>query len=116
MPVLTLPDGRALDVTVTGPDEGPVLVFHHGTPGCGVPLTSLVRTAAARGLRLVMKEFDGYLPLQASAEPSAVRSADVILFCVKSGDTEAAGASIAHNDLTALLYLQGYCDSEIVKT
>ena len=28
---------------------------------------------------------------------------------------EAAGAAINHNDLTALLYLQGYSDSEIVK-
>jgi phosphoserine phosphatase len=27
---------------------------------------------------------------------------------------EAAGASIAHNDLTALLYLQGYSDAEII--
>ena len=27
----------------------------------------------------------------------------------------AAGAAIQHNDLTALLYLQGYSDSEIVK-
>ena len=56
---------------------------------------SLVDAVQSRGRRLVMKEFDGYLPLQASAEPSAVQSADVILFCVKSGDTEAAGASIA---------------------
>ncbi|HJT42221.1 MAG TPA: phosphoserine phosphatase SerB [Rhizomicrobium sp.] len=29
---------------------------------------------------------------------------------------EAAGAAINHNDLTALLYLQGYDDSEIVRT
>lgn len=29
---------------------------------------------------------------------------------------EAAGAAINHNDLTALLYLQGYSDSEIVRT
>jgi hypothetical protein len=28
---------------------------------------------------------------------------------------EAAGAAINHNDLTALLYLQGYGDSEIVR-
>jgi len=56
---------------------------------------SLVDAVQTRGLRLVMKEFDGCLPLQASAEPSAVRAADAILFCVKSGDTEAAGASIA---------------------
>jgi phosphoserine phosphatase len=27
----------------------------------------------------------------------------------------AAGAAIAHNDLTALLYLQGYADGEIVE-
>lgn len=67
MPVLTLPDGRALDVTVTGPDEGPVLVFHHGTPGCGVPLTSLVRTAAARGLRLVTWSRPGYAGSQRHA-------------------------------------------------
>ncbi len=29
--------------------------------------------------------------------------------------TEAAAASIAHGDLTALLYLQGYCEEEIVR-
>jgi len=28
---------------------------------------------------------------------------------------EAAGAAINHNDLTALLYLQGYSDEEIVR-
>jgi hypothetical protein len=28
---------------------------------------------------------------------------------------EAAGAAINHNDLTALLYLQGYSDSEIIR-
>ena len=27
----------------------------------------------------------------------------------------AAGAAINHNDLTALLYLQGYSDSEIIR-
>jgi pimeloyl-ACP methyl ester carboxylesterase len=60
MPALTLPDGRVLDVAVTGPDEGPVLVFHHGTPGCGTPLTSLARAATARGLRLVTWSRPGY--------------------------------------------------------
>ena len=29
---------------------------------------------------------------------------------------EAAGAAIHHNDLTALLYLQGYSDDEIVRS
>jgi hypothetical protein len=29
---------------------------------------------------------------------------------------EAAGAAINHNDLTALLYLQGYSDNEIIRS
>lgn len=53
MAALTLADGRTLDLTVTGPGDGPVLVFHHGTPGCGTPPTALVRAATAHGLRLV---------------------------------------------------------------
>ena len=34
---------------------------------------------------------------------------------IADADYEAAGAAINHNDLTALLYLQGYSDSEIVR-
>ncbi len=30
---IDLPDGRVLDVDVTGPDDGFPLVFLHGTPG-----------------------------------------------------------------------------------
>src|ERR1035438_5430491 len=30
---LHMPDGRALDVCVSGPADGLPLVFHHGTPG-----------------------------------------------------------------------------------
>ena len=42
-----------------------------------------------------MDGFDGFLPLQASRDAEAVRGADVVLFCVKSGDTDAAGREIA---------------------
>lgn len=55
---------------------------------------ALVDAVRAQGLRLQMQGYNGYLPMQASTEPAAVREADLILFCVKSADTEAAGASI----------------------
>jgi len=32
-----LPDGRSLDVWQAGPPDGEPLVFHHGTPGAGLP-------------------------------------------------------------------------------
>ncbi|MES2185589.1 MAG: 2-dehydropantoate 2-reductase [Pseudomonadota bacterium] len=47
------------------------------------------------GLLLEAKAFTEYVPVQASTEPAAVEGADVVLFCVKSADTEAAGRGIA---------------------
>lgn len=58
--MLTLPDGRTLDYTLTGPDGGTVLAFHHGTPGGSVQLASLQEAAAARGLRLLTWARAGY--------------------------------------------------------
>lgn len=46
------------------------------------------------GLRMETKTFDEQVRLQASIEASAVQGADVVLFCVKSPDTESAGAQI----------------------
>jgi 2-dehydropantoate 2-reductase len=53
-----------------------------------------VERIARDGLRLQTTRFDEQVRLAASSEPSAARGADLVLFCVKSGDTEAAGASI----------------------
>ena len=55
-----LPDGRGMDVRVTGPVKGLPLVFHHGTPGAAVPIRTIERAAHARGLRLVMMSRPGY--------------------------------------------------------
>jgi pimeloyl-ACP methyl ester carboxylesterase len=55
-----LPDGRRLDVRVSGPDDGLPLVFHHGTPGAATPIRALERAAHARGLRLVATSRPGY--------------------------------------------------------
>jgi pimeloyl-ACP methyl ester carboxylesterase len=55
-----LPDGRRLDMRVSGPTGGLPLVFHHGTPGAATPVRALERAAHARGLRLVTTSRPGY--------------------------------------------------------
>jgi pimeloyl-ACP methyl ester carboxylesterase len=55
-----LPDGRRLDLGVSGPADGFPLVFHHGTPGAATPVRALERAAHERGLRLVTTSRPGY--------------------------------------------------------
>jgi pimeloyl-ACP methyl ester carboxylesterase len=55
-----LPDGRRLDMRVSGPADGLPLVYHHGTPSAAVPIRALERAAHARGLRLVTSSRPGY--------------------------------------------------------
>jgi len=57
---IQLPDGRRLDVRVSGPADGLPLVFHHGTPGAATPIHALERAVHARGLRLVTTSRPGY--------------------------------------------------------
>lgn len=53
-----------------------------------------VGAIARHGLRLETPNFDEPVRLAASTEASAVQGAGVVLFCVKSTDTEAAGAQM----------------------
>ena len=48
-----LPDGRVLEVALSGPEDGLVLLAHHGTPGDAFQPSHVRREAHARGLRLV---------------------------------------------------------------
>jgi 2-dehydropantoate 2-reductase len=48
-----------------------------------------------RGLFLETSKLQEHIPMQATTEPSGVADADLVLFCVKSTDTEAAGREIA---------------------
>jgi pimeloyl-ACP methyl ester carboxylesterase len=57
---ITLPDGRLLDIYVSGPASGRPLVFHHGTPGSRRPESVLERVTQARGLRYVCASRPGY--------------------------------------------------------
>ncbi len=51
--LLTLKDGRQLAITVSGPESGVPLIYHHGTPGCRLQSRALQAMTAQHGLRLV---------------------------------------------------------------
>jgi 2-dehydropantoate 2-reductase len=53
-----------------------------------------VEAIARGGLRMQTRTFDERVPATATMDPGAVRDADLVLFSVKSTDTEAAGAQI----------------------
>lgn len=58
----------------------------------------------AQGLRFESQKFDELVKVGASTEPSAVRGAGLVLFCVKSTDTDTAAAQIApHLDADAIV-------------
>jgi pimeloyl-ACP methyl ester carboxylesterase len=54
------PDGRDIEVLVSGPEDGFPLVYHHGTPQGAVPDPGLERAAVERGLRVVAYSRPGY--------------------------------------------------------
>ncbi|HEY4066763.1 MAG TPA: 2-dehydropantoate 2-reductase [Burkholderiaceae bacterium] len=53
-----------------------------------------VEAIARDGLRIEARTFDEHVRLDASTEPGAVAGASLVLFCVKSPDTESAAALI----------------------
>ena len=58
--LVDLKDGRRIEVRTAGPEDGEVVLFHHGTPGAGLPFRPWVESVAARGLRTVMYSRPGY--------------------------------------------------------
>jgi pimeloyl-ACP methyl ester carboxylesterase len=60
MAIIDLPDGRGLDVVISGPDDGTPLIFHHGTPGSVTRFRAIERAAHERGLRMVTYSRAGY--------------------------------------------------------
>ena len=72
-----------------------------------------VEAVNRRGLYLDSKSFQEHVPMSASTDAAVVAGSDVVLFCVKSSDTEAAGRQIAPHlgDKTVLLTLQNGVDN-----
>ena len=67
----------------------------------------------AHGLLLDMQGFRGHLPAKAATDATALASPDLVLVCVKSTDTEAAGRSLAGHlgPDTSILSLQNGVDN-----
>jgi pimeloyl-ACP methyl ester carboxylesterase len=82
---ITLPDGRALETWISGPEDATPLVFHHGTPGSAKPARALERAVHALGLRFVALSRPGYAT---STRRPGRTVADVV------GDTAAVLGSI----------------------
>lgn len=53
-----------------------------------------VEAVRAHGLRMQTTRFDEQVPMDAATGPEAVAGADLVLFCVKSPDTESAGEQL----------------------
>src|SRR5882762_7061024 len=53
-----------------------------------------VEAIKRRGLRLETQTFDEYVRLSARTESSSVHGAQLVLFCVKSNDTESGATAI----------------------
>src|SRR5580698_3097375 len=64
-----------------------------------------VEAIERQGLRLETQSFDERIRVRASTEASAVQGAVVVLFCVKSTDTETAAAAIRPHLAPAALVL-----------
>jgi 2-dehydropantoate 2-reductase len=93
--------GESIRVAVLG--AGAVGCYYGGMLArAGHPVTLIGRPAhveafRASGLRFEGLKFDEQVPVEASTEAAAVRGARLVLFCVKSTDTEQAAAQIARH-------------------
>jgi pimeloyl-ACP methyl ester carboxylesterase len=58
--IVTVPDGRKIDVLIAGRADGLPLVLHEGTPVGLVLYPPTVRAAQARGLRVILAARPGY--------------------------------------------------------
>jgi 2-dehydropantoate 2-reductase len=104
-----------------------VAVMGAGAVGCyfggmlaraGHEVTLIARPQHAQaitreGLRMETRSFDERVKLRASSDSAAVKGAQLVLFCVKSGDTESAGRQIEPHlsDDAVVLCLQNGVDN-----
>jgi 2-dehydropantoate 2-reductase len=74
-----------------------------------------VEAVQRSGLRLQTATFDERVKVKADTDPAAARAADLVLFCVKSPDTEAAGKALApflHRNAVILSLQNGVDNAE----
>src|SRR4249920_849325 len=60
METMTARDGRIVEYRAEGPSDGPILVFHHGTPAGAVRVPPIFDAAQRLGLRTLVHDRPGY--------------------------------------------------------
>lgn len=90
------------------------LLAHAGADVTFLARGSHLRALRERGLRLATSHGDYAIPVRATDDPAAIGPVDLVLFCVKSQDTEDAAGAIGPlvRDDTAVLSLQNGVDNE----
>jgi 2-dehydropantoate 2-reductase len=73
-----------------------------------------VEAIRREGLHMDTRTFDEHVPLKASCDAAAVQGSQLVLFSVKSGDTERAGEQLKPyvDEGTVVLCLQNGCDND----
>ena len=90
---VAMPDGRSLDVWLAGPEAGPVVVVHHGTPSHGKPDRIMQAAAQAVGVRLVCPTRPGYAGSTPRPGRSVADVADDVRVVLDHLGTERAGTA-----------------------
>ena len=66
---------------------------------------ALVEAVTDRGLRLERSDFDQHITVEASTSASALADCEIVIFSVKSADTEEAGGALApHQGADAIVF------------
>lgn len=78
-----------------------------------------VQAVERDGLRMQTRTFDERVRVRATGDAAAVAGADLVMFCVKSNDTESAGAQIGphlHPDALVLTLQNGVDNADRLRT
>jgi pimeloyl-ACP methyl ester carboxylesterase len=123
---IALPDGRLLDLYVSGPESGLPLLFHHGTPGARLPERAIERAAHARGLRYVCASRPGYenstrrrgrrvtdVVGDAAAVLSAVGARECVVAGHSGGGPDALACAAGMDGVRATLVIAGVGPSDV---
>lgn len=111
-PVEPLPRFAVFGAGAVGSYYGAMLA-RAGVPVVLIGRPAHVQAMRERGLRLQTADFDERITVHADTDAVAAAGSDVVLVCVKSGDTEAAGATLRPHlgPQTAVLSLQNGVDN-----
>src|SRR5215212_300861 len=95
------------------------MLANAGAPVVMIGRQSFVEAVTSNGLLIESAQGDMRVRVDATIDISAVANADIILFCVKTSDTEAAGKAVAavmKRDAQVVSLQNGVDNAECIRT